>query len=109
MLQRELAPQRTIDPAFLQRVSVIDGQAFYVSNRGEVASEPPHVTEPKSGILAEEMGSGKTLICLALVLSSLGELPDVSGAPSYLDGSILSPEPVVMTHRSRKFPFKTEM
>lgn len=109
MLQRELAPQRTIDPCCILRNSIINDSTFFVSSRGEVAQEPPRVEEPKSGILAEEMGSGKTLISIALVLSTLGELPDLTGTPTYLDGSDLSPEPILMTHLSCNFPFKADM
>lgn len=110
MLQRELAPQWTIDPSYLLRKSPINGSSFYISCRGnDVVKEPPRILEPKSGILAEDMGSGKTLISIALVLSTLGELPSLQGTPTYLDDSSPSPEPVLMTHRSRMFPFKTEM
>ncbi|ORY92708.1 SNF2 family N-terminal domain-domain-containing protein [Leucosporidium creatinivorum] len=109
MLQRELAPESAIDASFLLRTNAIDSSTFYVSVRGEVRREPPREVEPRSGILAEDMGSGKTCICLALVLSTLRELPRLEGTPTYLDGSPGSPNPVLMTHLSRNFPFEKEM
>ncbi|KAK4046998.1 hypothetical protein OIV83_005684 [Microbotryomycetes sp. JL201] len=109
MLQRELAPQYTIDPAFIKRTSSIDNSDFWLSVRGVVMREPPYVLEPKAGILAEEMGSGKTCICLALILATVRDLPDLSDTPTYLDGSEGSPDPVMMTHLSRNFPFKREL
>lgn len=71
--------------------------------------DPPREVEPRSGILAEDMGAGKTCICLALVLSTLRELPRLEGTPTYLDGSSDSPKLVLMTHLSRNFPFDKEM
>lgn len=109
MLQRELAPERAIDPSFILRTTPFDSSSFYVSVRGEVRRDPPREVEPRSGILAEDMGAGKTCICLALVLSTLRELPHLEGTPTYLDGSSDSPNPVLMTHLSRNFPFDKEM
>ncbi|KAM0787672.1 hypothetical protein ACM66B_003735 [Microbotryomycetes sp. NB124-2] len=109
MLARELTPQYTIDPSFVKRRSTIDGSEFWLSVRGVVMREPPRVLEPKAGILAEEMGSGKTCICLALILATVRDLPDLTGTPTYLDGLDASPDPVMMTHLSRNFPFKREM
>lgn len=53
---------------------------------------------------ADEMGVGKTAICLALILSTLGEAPSLDNVSSYLDGSP-SPPPVVLTDKSLRFPF----
>lgn len=109
MLQRELAPESAINPSFILRSSVIDSSTFYVSIRGEIRRDPLREVEPRSGILAEDMGAGKTCICLALVLSTLRELPHLEGTPTYLDGSSDSPDPILMTHLSRNFPFNREM
>lgn len=108
MLQRELAPQWTVDPSYLRCTSAIDGSSFWLSVDGQVAVEPPEVLEPPSGILAEDMGAGKTAICIALVLSTLRELPVLVGTTTYQDGTG-GPAPVLMTHQSRMFPFEKEM
>ena len=108
MLQRELAPQYTVDPSYLQRQSPIDGTAFWLSVDGEVTLDPPQYLEPTSGILAEDMGAGKTAIVIALVLSTLRQLPVLDGTATYQDGSG-GPDPVLMTYKSRMFPFEKEM
>lgn len=55
------------------------------------------------------MGSGKTCICLALILSTLRELPRLEGTPTYFDGSAGSPRPQIMTYLARNFPYDAEM
>ncbi|KAI8629411.1 hypothetical protein F5Y19DRAFT_81106 [Xylariaceae sp. FL1651] len=73
MLQRELEPGRVIDPRFR---SVLDqaGQLWYFDDvSGLVLKEPRFYDAARGGILAEEMGTGKTLICLALILSTRSE------------------------------------
>ncbi|KAI1188794.1 SNF2 family N-terminal domain-containing protein [Nemania serpens] len=73
MLQRELEPGRVIDPRLH---SVLDqaGQLWYYDDvSGIVLREPIFYDGVRGGILAEEMGTGKTLICLALILSTKSE------------------------------------
>lgn len=73
MLQRELEPGRVIDPR-LRSVSDQAGQAWYYDDvSGLVLREPKFYDGTRGGILAEEMGTGKTLICLALILSTKSE------------------------------------
>ncbi|KAI0206250.1 hypothetical protein F4808DRAFT_406551 [Astrocystis sublimbata] len=73
MLQRELEPGRTTDPR-LRPVLDQDGQPWYCDDvSGLVLREPTFYDEARGGILAEEMGTGKTLICLALILSTKSE------------------------------------
>ncbi|KAK0753799.1 P-loop containing nucleoside triphosphate hydrolase protein [Schizothecium vesticola] len=67
MLQRETTPGLIADPRY---VKVVDqnGQAWYLDPvAGVGVREPRHYEGPRGGILAEQMGSGKTLICLALI------------------------------------------
>ncbi|KAF3062482.1 putative ATP-dependent helicase C23E6.02 [Daldinia childiae] len=73
MLQREENPGRIVDPRFR---SVLDqeGQPWYFDNvSGIVLREPRYYDGVRGGILAEEMGTGKTLICLALILCTKSE------------------------------------
>ncbi|TGJ84094.1 hypothetical protein E0Z10_g4669 [Xylaria hypoxylon] len=73
MLRRELEPGRVIDPR-LRPVLDQAGQAWYFDEvSGIVLKEPTFYDGARGGILAEEMGTGKTLICLALILSTKSE------------------------------------
>ncbi|TRX98255.1 hypothetical protein FHL15_000900 [Xylaria flabelliformis] len=73
MLQREMEPGRVIDPRLRPALDQA-GQAWYYDDvSGLVLREPRFYDEAQSGILAEEMGTGKTLICLALILSTKSE------------------------------------
>ncbi|KAL8276968.1 hypothetical protein RQP46_010603 [Phenoliferia psychrophenolica] len=104
MLARELVPQHHPSPAYDLRHSSIDGQRFFVGVGGDVRLDPPTFEEPKGGVLAEEMGTGKTIICLALILSTRDAGPSVSSVSSYLDGTP-SPPPLIMTPTALAFPF----
>ncbi|KAI1807281.1 P-loop containing nucleoside triphosphate hydrolase protein [Daldinia bambusicola] len=73
MLQREESPGRIIDPRFR---SVLDQEGrpwYFDSVSGIVLREPRYYDGVRGGILAEEMGTGKTLICLALILCTKSE------------------------------------
>ncbi|KAI1819868.1 SNF2 family N-terminal domain-containing protein [Xylaria intraflava] len=73
MLQRELEPGRVVDPR-LRLVLDQAGKPWYCDDLSGLAlKEPRFYDEARGGILAEEMGTGKTLICLALVLSTKSE------------------------------------
>ncbi|KAI0489651.1 SNF2 family N-terminal domain-containing protein [Xylaria cf. heliscus] len=73
MLRRELEPGRAVDPR-LRPVFDQAGQAWYFDDvSGVVLKEPRFYDEARGGILAEEMGTGKTLICLSLILSTKSE------------------------------------
>ncbi|BGP24390.1 proteophosphoglycan ppg4 [Rhodotorula toruloides] len=111
MLTRELAPQDIPHPAFIARSTRVGrkDRDFWVSTDGSVRHEPLLVREPQGGILAEDMGVGKTLIVLSLVMSTLSELPSIEGSSSYLDNSQPSPSPVPLTALSKDFPFKAEI
>lgn len=111
MLARELAPQQIVLPSFIRRSTslVPTARDVFVSTDGRICLEPATVREPRGGILAEDMGVGKTLITLALVLSTLSELPRLDGTSTYLDESSPSPAPYLLTRLSTEFPFASEM
>ncbi|KAF7562190.1 hypothetical protein G7046_g1958 [Stylonectria norvegica] len=72
MLQREACPGSNVDPRLLH---VQDQEGFgwyYDPVEGTVLEEPRYYDGISGGILAEEMGSGKTIICLALILATKG-------------------------------------
>jgi hypothetical protein len=109
MLARELAPANTISPTYSKRFSVTDrSKGIYISIDGDVKLSPPRFEEPKAGILAEDMGVGKTLIILALITATRSELPSLDGVSTWLDNSLPSPPPILLTRQSVDFPFEAE-
>ncbi|KAK2731949.1 hypothetical protein FQN57_003068 [Myotisia sp. PD_48] len=77
MLQKESEPTRSLDPR-LQRFCGPTGCSYYYdSEEGAIFSERKLYSDPRGGILAETMGSGKTLICLALILATRGFVPQI--------------------------------
>ncbi|KAI4695080.1 uncharacterized protein J4E84_001704 [Alternaria hordeiaustralica] len=77
MLQREASPQLQLDPRLEARTSP-DGKEFYYGPRdGSFLQEPRYYEMNRGGILAETMGLGKTVICLAVILASKGHLPKI--------------------------------
>jgi hypothetical protein len=80
MLQREAAPQLQLDPRLEVRTSP-DGQKFYFGARdGSFLQEPRYYETNRGGILAETMGLGKTVICLAVILATKNHLPKIPAA-----------------------------
>ena len=69
MLQREASPSLDIDPRFEARRSPDCTLYFYNAWDVTFSKEPPLLENSRSGILAESMGLGKTVIVLALVLA----------------------------------------
>ncbi|CAI5758362.1 unnamed protein product [Candida verbasci] len=67
MLIKESVPQKTIAPNLLQLKSIAD-QNFYLNlSTMAISVNPELIILPRGGILAENMGLGKTLICLSLI------------------------------------------
>ncbi|KAF2873236.1 hypothetical protein BDV95DRAFT_377353 [Massariosphaeria phaeospora] len=80
MIQREAAPQLQLDPRLETRRSP-DGTYFFFDARGlSFLQEPRFYETNRGGILAETMGLGKTIICLAVILATRGHLPRIPGA-----------------------------
>jgi superfamily II DNA or RNA helicase len=70
MLQRETQPAQILDPR-LRVIKGLNGQEWYCDlHAGTCFKEPRFYETPKGGICAENMGLGKTLICLALILAT---------------------------------------
>ncbi|KAL1889561.1 hypothetical protein Sste5346_008810 [Sporothrix stenoceras] len=109
MLQRELQPGRVVDPRLICLQDMLDQQPstpgdhegdrerseekrqwYYDDVTGEVLRTARLYDGVSGGILAEEMGTGKTLICLALILATRtfpSEFPDVYVERTYGDTS----------------------
>ncbi|KAI9664369.1 MAG: hypothetical protein M1831_002302 [Alyxoria varia] len=77
MLQKESCPQLQLDPRMEPRVCPT-GQIYYYGPRdSSFRKEPVRYETVRGGILAESMGLGKSLICIALILASKGQAPSV--------------------------------
>lgn len=70
MLQREEEPGHVLDPRLTHVMDQHGKRWYYDPNTGEARIEPRHYDRICGGILAEEMGSGKTLIALALIAAT---------------------------------------
>ncbi|RPB05517.1 hypothetical protein L873DRAFT_1785692 [Choiromyces venosus 120613-1] len=70
MIQRELAPENTQDTRF-RCITGPQGQRYYLDlETTEMLIEPRKYEDVRGGILAEDTGTGKTFICLALILAT---------------------------------------
>ena len=77
MLSREASPAKSADQRKPQYTD-LDRNTFHMDVfDGTVTQDPQLYVEPQGGILAETMGYGKTLACLALVLATRGHYPQV--------------------------------
>lgn len=91
LLQRELWPETYSNPYLLSRVSpcvLPHGDRMYAFDpecfRFYRWSEISVYVDVRGGILCDEMGSGKTLICLALILATMDQIsrPDYESVTS---------------------------
>lgn len=77
MIQRETSPKRSPDPRKPCFYGPTGQSFYYDKEEGILLVQPPSYDEPRGGILAETMGYGKTLICLAIILATKGHYPRV--------------------------------
>lgn len=92
MLQREIEPRKRLDPRLEVR-QCPTGEKFYYNGRDhQFFRHPQYFDSPRGGILAESMGLGKTLICIALILATRGHVPSV---PPQYDIDRIPVRPVV--------------
>jgi SNF2 family DNA or RNA helicase len=77
MLEREAAPQLQLDPRLETRAAPNGRKFLYCARDGSFLHEPRYYESNRGGILAETMGLGKTIICLAVILASQGHYPKI--------------------------------
>lgn len=70
MHQKEIQPDRVLDPRVIEVLDQDRSPYFYNPVTGDVFRDPRYYDGVRGGILAEEMGAGKTLICLALIAAT---------------------------------------
>jgi hypothetical protein len=86
MVQREAQPAQMLDPR-LQLFKGPNGRDYYYDEEeGTIYKEKKLYSEACGGILAETMGCGKTLICLAVILATRCHVPSIP--PLYREGEV---------------------
>ncbi|KAF9574370.1 hypothetical protein EC968_006705 [Mortierella alpina] len=74
LLRRELCPDFILDPSFIP-MQDMEGQAYYldITNDGLAICRSPSAVwdDAQGGIICEDMGTGKTCLCIALILQTL--------------------------------------
>ncbi|KAF2200508.1 hypothetical protein GQ43DRAFT_481535 [Delitschia confertaspora ATCC 74209] len=79
MIQRETTPQLQLDPRLEERRSLTGTPYYFGARDGSILLEPRYYETNRGGILAESMGLGKTVICLAVILGTRDHLPQIPG------------------------------
>ncbi|KAI9717431.1 MAG: hypothetical protein M1828_007193 [Chrysothrix sp. TS-e1954] len=77
MMQREVAPGMQLDPRLEEREGPDGMYYFYGARDRSFFCQPRMYDNVRGGILAETMGLGKTLICIALILATKDHLPAI--------------------------------
>ncbi|KAF2464944.1 uncharacterized protein BDR25DRAFT_328989 [Lindgomyces ingoldianus] len=80
MIQREATPELRLDPRLEVRHSPTGEEYFFGAKDGSFLQEPRYYETNRGGILAETMGLGKTVICLAVILATKGHVPQIPPA-----------------------------
>ncbi|EEA20221.1 SNF2 family helicase, putative [Talaromyces marneffei ATCC 18224] len=77
MIQREVQPKQMLDPRLEVYKTPLGQEYYYDKEEGTLLRGKRIYEEACGGILAETMGCGKTLICLAVILSTRGHFPRI--------------------------------
>ena len=105
MLQQETSSCTIPDPTFIPILSinqVSDPRTYYLNpSTLEVREDTPLYDVPRGGILCEEMGAGKTAICIALIILTRHQLAVPEESPQS--------RPILTEMSLRHFPYEAEM
>lgn len=97
MIEKELSNQPVQDPLYIP-ISNMHGERFYFQpSTLTTVRECPAVVRCKGGILCEELGTGKTVMILGLILATVDQL-------SQPEESLLDYRPVMSPLAYRTFP-----
>ncbi|KAJ7029382.1 P-loop containing nucleoside triphosphate hydrolase protein [Mycena alexandri] len=97
MVQKEMDLTDDLDPLYLALKDMNGKPFFFQPGTTEVLLERPLVAPCRGGILCEELGTGKTVMVLGLILATRHQLSDP--APSIMDT-----RPVLTPLAFRHFP-----
>ncbi|KAJ3050706.1 hypothetical protein HK097_008312, partial [Rhizophlyctis rosea] len=79
MLQRETFPQNVLATDFLECRSADGGRLYWLEMiTGKLYNDPQYWADGTGGVICEDMGTGKTCICIALILHTRHQ---ISSAP----------------------------
>lgn len=84
MIQREVVSQMQLDPRFGPRISPTGQRYYYCGRTQQFIRHARYYDTVRGGILAESMGHGKTLICIAVILTTKGQIPAVPSECLYV-------------------------
>ncbi|KAF8912126.1 hypothetical protein CPB84DRAFT_1761324 [Gymnopilus junonius] len=97
MLQKELDMQDVPDPLYIP-LTAMDGKVLYLQpGTMEVLQERPRSSPCRGGILCEELGTGKTVMILSLIIATRNQI-------SSPEPSIVDERPVMTPLAFRHFP-----
>ncbi|KAJ5662770.1 hypothetical protein N7462_011696 [Penicillium macrosclerotiorum] len=77
MIQREAQPAQMLDPRLQECKSPTGAVYYYDKEDAHLTLDKVLYSEACGGILAETMGCGKTLICLAVIWATRGHFPRI--------------------------------
>ncbi|KAF9227568.1 hypothetical protein BS17DRAFT_693859 [Gyrodon lividus] len=76
MIQKEMNTSPVPDPLYITLTCMSGTRCYLQPSTMILLSECPKVAPARGGILCEELGTGKTVMILGLVLATIGQLPD---------------------------------
>ncbi|KAI0062218.1 hypothetical protein BV25DRAFT_1885404 [Artomyces pyxidatus] len=97
MLCKELSPSDMPDPVYIPLYGLHGSACYFQPATLEVLRERPMVAPVHGGVLCEELGTGKTVMVLALILATIDQL-------SQPEESIHDPRPVMTPLAFHYFP-----
>ncbi|KAK7038234.1 helicase C-terminal domain-containing protein [Favolaschia claudopus] len=100
MVQKEMDLTNDPDPMFLPVVGFNNRQFFFQPGTMELLLERRLVAPCRAGILCEELGTGKTVMILGLILATIHQISEP-------EPSIIDPRPVLTPIALRHFPSDT--
>lgn len=112
MLQRESVSSLQLDPRLERRVAP-DGTEYYYGARDLMFFRHPRFYEAcRGGILAETMGLGKTVICLALIMATRHHPPRIPpqfGLPTVRASTASLLDMVISNIHRKSVPWRLEL
>lgn len=97
MLHQELDLQDVPDPLYIPLTTVDGTEFFFQPGTMEILLERPQVAPCRGGILCEELGTGKTVMIISLILATVRQLPTP-------EQSLIDDRPVMTPLSFRHFP-----